>query len=124
MTLRETIMITATLLMTLLFSCEPIESEQYGFNIQARPGSSGFNSVKVDLNIRTIHLTGIVTATDGKLSVEVMSPAEKVLFSAVIEAPGELLIDRSLPAEAGEWRIRYLSSNGTGYIRLQMHLIR
>jgi hypothetical protein len=71
-----------------------------------------------------MHLTGSIRASEGVLSAEVMSPSGAVVFTAIVEAPGEVLIDRYLPVEEGEWKMRYLSLNGTGYIRMQLNLIR
>lgn len=124
MKFRETILIVVAVAVTILCACEPVATDRYGFDLPVGPGSAGNNTVTVDFNVSVMHLTGSIRASEGVLSAEVMSPPGAVVFTAIVEAPGEVLINRYLPVEEGEWKMRYLSLNGTGYIRMQLNLIK
>ncbi len=124
MNLRETILIVIAVAMTVLYACEPVAADRFGFDLPVGPGSAGNNTVTVDFTVSTIHLTGRISASEGTLFAEVMSPSGAVVFTTNVEAPGEVRIDRYIPVEDGDWKMRYLSLNGTGYIRMQLNLIR
>lgn len=121
---RITILTLAAAAMTLLNNCESRATGRYGFDLPVEPGSGGNNTVMVDFTVNAIRLTGMIVVSKGTLSAEVMSPSGAVVFNAIVEAPGEFKIDRYFPAENGGWKMRYYSTSGTGYLRMQLNLIR
>lgn len=124
MNIRETILLIWAVTMTVLSSCEPIPADRYGFDLPVGPGSGGSNTVSIGFFVSSIRLTGVISATDGTLFAEVISPSGAVAFTATVEAPGEVQIDRSFAVEEGVWRMRYRSHDGTGYIRMHLNLVR
>lgn len=124
MNFREIVLIMSAVAITILNTCEPMAAGQYGFDLPVGPGSEGKNTVTVDFTVSAIHLTGIMRVSKGTLSAELMSPSGAVVFSAAVEAPGEFKIDRYYPAGCGAWKMRYYSTSGTGYLRMQLNLIR
>ena len=121
---RDNILIILTVIMTVMSSCERTTSDRYGFDLPVGPRSGGINTVEVDFTVSAIRLTGNIIASDGALYAEVISPSGAVVFSTSVEAPDEMQIDRYLRFEEGEWRMRYFSLNGTGYMRLHLHIVR
>ena len=121
---RDNILIILTVIMTVMSSCERTTSDRYGFDLPVGPRSGGINTVEVDFTVSVIRLTGNIIAWDGALYAEIISPSGAVVFSAVVEAPDEVQIDKYIQVEEGEWRMRYFSLNGTGYMRLHLELIR
>jgi len=124
MNIRETILIMTSVAMTALSACEPIASDRFGFDLPVGPRSGGINNVEVNFTVSAIRLTGNIIASEGALVAEIMSPSGAVVFSASVEAPGEVHIDKSLPVEEGEWRMRYFSLNGKVVIRMHLNLVR
>lgn len=124
MNIRETILLIWAVIMTVLSSCEPIPADRYSFDLPVGPGSEGSNTVSIGFFVSAIRLTGVISATEGTLFAEVISPSGFVAFTATVEAPGELQIDRSFVWEEGVWRMRYRSPGGTGYIRMHLSLVR
>lgn len=124
MNFREIILIMVAVAMTLLSACEPLATDRYGFDLPVGPGSEGNSTATVGFTVSSIRLTGSISASEGALFAEVMSPSGAVVFTVTVEAPGDVQIDRSLPVENGEWRLRYFSLDGKGYIRLHLNLVR
>jgi hypothetical protein len=124
MNVKETILVIFAAVITFLNSCESIPTDRYGFDLPVEPRSGGINTVEVDFTVSVIRLTGNIVASDGALYAEVLSPSGAVVFSTVVEAPDEVKIDKYLQVEEGEWRMRYFSLNGTGYMLLHLHIVR
>lgn len=124
MNVKETFLVIIAVCITFLNSCESISTDRYGFDLPVGPRSGGINTVEVDFTVSVIRLTGNIIASDGALYAEIISPSGAVVFSAVVEAPDEVQIDKYIQVEEGEWRMRYFSLNGTGYMRLHLELIR
>jgi hypothetical protein len=124
MNIRETILIMVAVAMTALSACESPTPDRYGFDLPVGPRSGGINTIAVDFTVNAIRITGSIIVSDGALIAEVMSPSGAVVFTTSVEAPGEVKIDKFLPVEEGEWRMRYFSLNGTGFIHLHLSLIR
>lgn len=124
MSTRETVLIIFTVALALLNSCEKIPSERSGFELPFDAGSAGECSTTVEFSVTSIRLTGYISISAGSIMAEVMSPSGAAVFTVTVDAPGEMLIDRSFPVEQGEWRLRYRSLNGNGHIRLHLNLIR
>ncbi|MCU0459444.1 MAG: hypothetical protein MUE37_10200 [Bacteroidales bacterium] len=124
MNLKETKLVFLAVLLTFLSSCETIPADRYGIDLPVGPGATGSTVAAVDFSVSSLRLTGSIDVTEGTILAEVMSPSGAVLFSVTVNAPGEMHLDRSFPAGEGEWRLRYMSLNGTGYIHLHLYLVR
>lgn len=105
-------------------ACRTIASDRFGFDLPVGPRSVASTTWRVNFTVSAIRLTGNIIASEGALVAEIMSPSGAVVFSASVEAPGEVHIDKSLPVEEGEWRMRYFSLNGKGVIRMHLNLVR
>ena len=117
-------MIIVAVAITVMSSCETVASEKYGVDLPVGPGATGASTIEVDFTVSAISLTGRISVTEGSIMAEVMSPSGAVVFSVTAEAPGEIIIDRSIPVEEGEWRLHYLSLNGTGHLSMHLELTR
>lgn len=106
-----------------VWDVEDGEADRLGI-LPVGPRSGGINTIAVDFTVNAIRITGSIIVSDGALIAEVMSPSGAVVFTTSVEAPGEVKIDKFLPVEEGEWRMRYFSLNGTGFIHLHLSLIR
>ena len=124
MNVKETILVLLAVVITFLNSCETIPADRYGIDLPVGPGASGSTSVEVDFSVSSLRLTGSIRVTEGTIVADVMSPSGAAVLSLTVEAPGEMHIDRYFPAEEGEWRMRYISLDGTGYIHLHLNLVR
>lgn len=121
---RETIMVIVAVMMTVLSSCETVTTERYGIDLPVSPGATGASTIEVDFTVSAISLTGSISATEGSIMAEVMSPSGAVVFSVTAGSPGEIIIDRSFPVEEGVWRLHYLSLNGKGHLSMHLELTR
>lgn len=124
MNVKESVLVILAVVITFLSSCESIVPGRYGFDIPVGPGSTGSSTVEVDFTVGVLRLAGSIIVTDGTVDAELMSPSGAAVFSVTIDAPGELCIDRSFPAEEGVWRLRYVSRDGKGYIRMYLDFVR
>lgn len=120
----KTVLILLTASLAMFSSCENIPSERSGFELQFDAGSAGESSTTVEFSVTCVSLTGYISVSSGSIMAEVMSPSGAAVFTVTVDAPGEMIIDRSFPVEEGEWRLRYRSLNGKGHIRLHLNLIR
>lgn len=124
MNVKMTIILGVAVAIALISSCETGSLNRSGFDLPVSEGATGESTTEVEFTVDALSLTGIVSAASGSVMAELLSPSGAVVFSVTVVAPGEMKVERSFPVEGGVWRLRYLSLNGTGYIRMHLNVIR
>jgi len=117
-------MILLIAILSILFSsCEVEPMQRFGFDTSVETNSKGNTLFLVSSSPVTIRLTGTIIAEQGSIRAELVDPSGRVAFSEEIVAPDTIKINRTFVAEPGLWKLRYVSSYGTGRITLHAVLL-
>lgn len=108
------------ILFFVVFACETEEEIRFGFDTKFNEYSHGLSVMNVSSKSHIIHLEGDITLNEGQVLVELVNPAGDTLFTRHLISPGNLSVNESFQAVAGNWKLKYRSIEGKG--SLELHL--
>jgi hypothetical protein len=101
-------------------SCEKEEIKNYGFDCSIEKSSNGLSIMAVDSDAGNIYLNGKVYVETGVVEVMLINPAGEVIFSGWFDQPGEINISETFQAVRGFWKLKYISRDGKGTLKLHI----
>lgn len=113
---------SALILLLMMASCYKQPAIRFGFDCSFDKNSNGISIMNAGKSAKSIILRGDITLNKGEITVELINPDDKVVFTSHLSSPQSLYIDETFQSTSGSWKLKYKSMEGAGLLRLHLNI--
>jgi len=111
---------SALILLLIMASCYKQPAIRFGFDCTFDKNSNGISIMNAGNTAKSIILRGDITLNKGEITVELINPDDKVVFTRHLSSPQSLYIDETVLSSSGNWKLKYKSMDGSGLLNLHL----
>lgn len=121
---KEKINLSVVLMMLLLgSSCQKEPIIRFGFETEFGKKSHGLSIMNVSNTAKEISLQGEISLSEGEVLVDLINPTGERDYTIVLISPGSRFVNESFAAVPGNWKLRYRSNEGSGFLKLHLSMV-